>query len=212
MDDTGEVTVSWFHSDDAECPLALPGLAVRVEGDVKVFVRRDGKQGMGVSAKSVEPMDAQQPPPAPPPANPTHTPPQAGSAPQQAEKPVRGQGDALPLAEYQRWWIGRMEWYENSPPIVRAKERGEPVVGVIREAVGAEWMSQSPYDRNIERSPYPEDAKGEGGGQTSPEPSRPSFGFPGRPDDGEWRQEDDDDIPFLLFLAPLLGGLLPWLA
>lgn len=143
------------------------------------------------------------PPQAPPPAQATHTPPQAGSAPQGASPAVERQGagqPALPLAEYQRWWLARWEWYEGSPVIQRAISRGEAVARTIRDAIGAEWMSQSPYDRNIERStPSPPPVyQGSYGQQTSQaEPSRyPGPGYDDSPGDGSEVGSDDDDIPF----------------
>jgi hypothetical protein len=189
-DGEGEVKVGWFDPGPTEKMTSLSGREVEVQGKVNHYTNtkvNPPERMTSVKAAGSEAVRSlSQPPPAPSPANPTHTPDGAGSAPQGAEKPVHGQADALPLAEYQRWWLGRWEWYENSPPIQRAIQRGEPVAGVIRDAVGAEWMSQSPYERNIERSPY----RGEGGGQTQVDP-------PAWPDDpGYIPLDDDDDIPF----------------
>lgn len=191
-DDTGTTWMKAFKSHN---------LRVRegdlVRGKTKINVWK-GKKSLNAWGDDLTVVEGSEAPPSP---NSTHTPAQAGSPPQGPEKPVHGQSPALPLAEYQQWWIKRWEWYEHSPPIQRAIQRGEAVAGVIREAVGAEWMSQSPYDRNIERSPYPEDARGTGGqGQAPPESARSSYGFPGRPDSeppyGVHPGDEDDDIPF----------------
>ena len=139
---------------------------------------------------------------------PVQEPPGAPNAPAPAQGTSQGQrvaqnapgavqrqdSSALPLAEYQRWWLGRWEWYENSPAIQRAIARGEAVARTIRDAIGAEWMSQPPSERNIERSPY-------GGAPAAP-------AGPPDPDPNNGAETEDWDVPFALFLAPLLGALL----
>lgn len=140
-------------------------------------VRATGMKIMGGCFRWDKPQGAPEP---------TQAPSQGGSARGRANMAPgavqRHEGGALPLAEYQRWWMARWEWYENSPPIQRAIDRGEAVAQAIRDAIGAEWMSQPPSERNIERTPYrlePEDRT------TSPDPW-PASG----------QEEPDDDIPF----------------
>lgn len=128
----------------------------------------------------------------PPGASQSPAPAQGTSPPQKRAQggggAVERQGHALPLAEYQRWWLGRWEWYENSPAIQRAISRGEAVARTIRDAIGAEWMSQPPTERDIERSPY--------GGVPSSRQDGPDEEERAAYRSGPQPGDDDDDIPF----------------
>lgn len=212
-DDQGEVKVAWFDPGPTEKMGHLAGQTVEVQGKVNHHTNTKANPPERMTSIKAAGGDAVRmlsgAPPAPPPAQATHTPPRAGSAPQGASPAVErqgaGQSPALPLAEYQRWWLARWEWYEGSPVIQRAISRGEAVAVAIRDAIGAEWMSQPPAERDIERSPYPGVARA---AQVSAPPSQGGVapldpyaesadGKRGYPDGSEaYPRDDDESIPF----------------